>query len=460
MPEEVALATTKRKFYKALDTFTTESQVSLVPSATATPTSTKRTLTSREALEEAQERATKRLRHSVSSAALPQQVPAIPSPASKTADPSGTPKKPANYSPWSHGTFLARLKTFSSASLWHSKPDAISEVEWAKRGWVCVDVNTVGCKGGCEKRVVVSMEPPKKTAQQPGADEDEVDTTEDDEAFEQALTERYKDEIINGHKPNCLWRLSGCKDDIYHLSVVRPAAWAPELKKRFQSTLALRTDIEDVKLRPAEKDETKVLPTARLLKDLPPDVVAETPTGASFFAAIPALEIALHGWRGYTEHKNAILQCDACFHRIGLWMYQPGYKPTWPLSDDDEDGEDATTIDLVEMHREHCPWRNADAQKSSGIFKGLNACQILPRVVSTYAKDYRRRSTERSGATPLIEPPSLDGAEDVEPPVHSKEEIMRQDKERESRLRKIKNLFSIKRKSKSVPSATIAAAKS
>ncbi|KAK5166945.1 uncharacterized protein LTR77_007674 [Saxophila tyrrhenica] len=452
MPEEVALATTKRKFYKALDTFTTDSQVSLTPSTADTTTSSKRTLTPTEAFDEARARATKRLRHSVSSSSLPQKLDAIPTPASKRIDSTSNPREAPNYSPWSHETFLARLKTFSSVSLWHPKPEAINEVQWAKRGWRCVDVNTVACKGGCEKRVVVSLDHAKRATQD--EDEEAEDDSEDEEAFEQALTERYKTIIVEGHAANCLWGQAGCKDDIYHLQVIRPSIWQPELKKRFQSTLKISAQIQGIKLRTIEKDETKVLPTHRLLKDLPPDIVPS----ANSVSSEPALTIALHGWRGAYEASNALLHCDACFQRIGLWMYQPGYRPR-RHSSDAEDSEDTALIDLVEMHRDHCPWRNPASQRASGTFKGQNACQILHRVVSTFVKDYRRRSGQQGG-TPQLQAEEADATpggeqDDDEPPVLSKEEVARQDKERESRLRKIKNLFSIRRRTKSVPKAAI-----
>ena len=53
---------------------------------------------------------------------------------------------------------------------------------------------------------------------------------------------------------------------------------------------------------------------------------------------------------------------------------------------------------------------------------------------------------------------SVDGArEEEEPPVLSKEEVAAQDKERESRLRKIKRLFSMRRKPKDGPKIALPA---
>jgi hypothetical protein len=448
MPEGIAIATTKRKFYKALDSFTTSSQVSLAPSATE-PTTSKRPATATAAFDEARERAKKRLRHSTSSSSLPPAVIPAPTPTKKI---DGKSQKPPNFSPWSHEAFLARLKTFSSVSLWHPKPEAISEVEWAKRGWICVDVNTVACKGGCERRVVVSLGTPKRKVTQ-----EEVESEDDDEdaeaAIEQALAERYKDVIIEGHGANCLWRKDGCKDDIYRLQIVRPSIWQPELRKRYQSALAINDSIQNVKMKTVNKDDPKTVPTQRLLQELPRDLVENPSAPDDSTPSEPALEVAMHGWRGSSESSSELLNCDACFQRIGLWMYQPDYRPHAPSSSNpEEENDDNAVIELVEMHREHCPWRNAASQQASGSLKGLNACQIMQRVVATYARDQRRRSDEHTHGE------DADGGGKVEAAVTdtprlSRQEILQQDKERESRLRKLKAMFTIKRRSKSVPKA-------
>lgn len=76
--------------------------------------------------------------------------------------PATAPKPLPNYAPWSQEQFLARLRSFADIKLWTPKPDAISEVEWAKRGWMCEGINTVTCKGGCERRLVVALRPKRK----------------------------------------------------------------------------------------------------------------------------------------------------------------------------------------------------------------------------------------------------------------------------------------------------------
>lgn len=435
MPE--AIATTKRKFYKALDALDALSASSHAPSAQSSTSSSKRS--SAAAFDEARERVRKRLRQSTSTDSLSglnhdASVISLPS-RRNTSTPS---KPPPNFSPWSQETFLARLKTFSSVSLWHPKPDSINEVEWAKRGWVCVDVNTVACKGGCGRRVVVSVDAPMHSEHDEEDEGQQEDEEDEDMSFEQALAQRYKSQIVEGHSPSCLWRQEGCKDDIYRLPVVRPSIWQPELQNRVKSLLGMTESIENVKTRPLDSFNDKVL------NDLPRDILglSDPPEPAS----AKAFEIAMHGWRGSSESGNDLLHCDACFQRVGLWMYQPDYRRPRSSGSANTQGEDedeeAGLLDLSELHRDHCPWRTSATQKATGSLDGLNACQVLQRVVSTAARDHRRRSTHQQDVEDVEE----DSHDTVAPAPLSREETARADKERESRLRKLKNLLSIKRR--------------
>ena len=465
MPE--AIATSKRKFHKLLDSITAASNT--LPSSQqrdkANGANGTTPLTARERMELASERAAKRLRSSTSSTSLSTTLGSslgrvanssttslprkMPSAASTTfADRPRDDKQIPNFSPWSQESFLARLKTFSKVSYWHPKPEAIGEVHWAKRGWSCVDLNTVACRGGCERRVVVKLDTigtvvKKALENDTAADADEAEEEEVDEAeLEQALAERYKDEIVEGHTQTCLWRKAACKDDIYRLSLVRPVIWMPQLSDRYTCLLGVSKSIKDITIKSINTADANFLSTERLVAELPTSVLPISNADAALKAK--ALDIALHGWRGSIEFRADLLHCDTCFQRIGLWMYQPGYKPGKHDTSDDE-ADEVATVDLVEMHREHCPWRNAASQKATGNFAGLNACQILHRVVSTYAREQRRRSDEQNGVGQDVQLPD---SPEVERPKPSREEIARQDKERDSRLRKLKKMFTGKRSSK------------
>jgi hypothetical protein len=381
------------------------------------------------------------------------------------ADGKSEDKHIPNFAPWSQEAFLARLKTFNRVSDWYPKPEVIGEMHWAKRGWSVVDVNTVACKGGCERRVVVKLDRMgtivKKTlaseasAAVGAANEEEEEEEEEEEVdeaeLEKALAERYQDEIVNGHSETCLWRKAACKDDIYRLSLVRPIVWQPQLREAYISLLGVGKSIKDIRIRSLPNTDEEFLPYATLASELPADVISTTDTEPSLKTR--ALEIALHGWHGSLMHSTDLLQCETCFQRIGLWMYQPGYRPGRTNNNSDEHNEkdwddELVFIDLVEMHREHCPWRNSVSQKATGSLAGLHASQILHRVVSTWVREQRRKCNEQQD---VVDDVQSMGSPEIERPKPSREEVARQDMERESRLRKLKRMFTVKRTSKVEP---------
>ena len=126
------------------------------------------------------------------------------------------PRKTPNYAPYNQDQFLARLKTFSDLTKWKSKPEEIEDLQWAKRGWSCVEWNVVGCKGGCEKRVVVQLMPKQKDEEG-----NELEFTEDHEVgIQEGLVERYRELIVEGHDEGCLWRKAGCKGESQYSCVL------------------------------------------------------------------------------------------------------------------------------------------------------------------------------------------------------------------------------------------------
>lgn len=78
----------------------------------------------------------------------------------RTVSDATTPKVrrdgPARYSPGDRDELLKRLATFQEITDWTPKPDKISEVEWAKRGWICQGKERVRCLL-CHKELVVKL---------------------------------------------------------------------------------------------------------------------------------------------------------------------------------------------------------------------------------------------------------------------------------------------------------------
>jgi len=113
------------------------------------------------------------------------------------------------YAPWDRLQFLERLATFRSVSNWNVKPEAVNEVAWAKRGWVCVGAhkNRVRCSAACGGEVVVKIE-----FDHPGRNDDEDDSNlmDNEEEKTEALVKKYEELVVEGHETDCLWRKRGC----------------------------------------------------------------------------------------------------------------------------------------------------------------------------------------------------------------------------------------------------------
>lgn len=486
MPE--ALATSKRKFYKLLDNLTPATGTTTASTAHSPSVSTvnisdaqarKRPLSElqslkRRILEEplpAQKRVRSDLTRTSSLTRHDAKSIHTPDKRASTVDVVSIDATALPYfSPWSQQTFLARLKTFAAVTSWYPKPECINEVQWAKRGWECVDVETVSCRGGCRKRVIVDMRRPelRKTTSTADAtlpdtdngteqalahdmatedinadDDEEEDLARQAEDFEQRLAERYQDQLINGHSPSCPWRRAMCKDDIYRLPVVRTKIWQEELRDRYTSLYNIRASITNLQLVHYKEHES----VDRILDNLPPlllDIAALFPTTVSDSSDTLhriAFQIAMAGWNGVIEANTPLLSCSACFQRVGLWMYEPGYRRQSIIT---EDETEQTKLDLIEMHREHCPWRNGTSQCAVGEYSGSPAWEILWRVVGRFADETRRRSGGSAVVSIAPTHAADEEQDDAESLYESKEEIQRLDNERVTRLKRLKKVLGFK----------------
>lgn len=113
---------------------------------------------------------------------------------------SPTPPQP-KYCPSDRKELLRRLATFQDLTDWAPKPDRVSEIEWAKRGWVCQGKERVRC-ALCNKELVIKLN--KKEV-----DGKEVSVLVPSE-IEEALVNKYVDLIVESHREDCLWRKRGC----------------------------------------------------------------------------------------------------------------------------------------------------------------------------------------------------------------------------------------------------------
>lgn len=149
-----ALETKKRKFHRVLDSLSKPPQTadsSAKPSAAPTATLREHAPT---------DLSIKKVRLSNGDDLAPSSVRnsilKVTRPASRVSSTSVPPTRPS-FVPWDRERFLERLETFRRVDRWSPKPASVNEVEWAKRGWICTDVNRVACVGGCGGSVVVKI---------------------------------------------------------------------------------------------------------------------------------------------------------------------------------------------------------------------------------------------------------------------------------------------------------------
>ncbi|KAF2262688.1 zf-C3HC-domain-containing protein [Lojkania enalia] len=387
-----ALATQKRKFYKLLDNVTNKSSTSLASTLQESNASAislvdpntppfKRLRVSMDRPRDASGERIKALQEKLLAARKgigrdrqvgvravgPETAPTKPS----------TPRKTPNFAPYSQEQFLRRLQTFADVKKWTSKPDVIGEVAWAKRGWVCAGWNTVACRGACEQRVAVRLRSKRKNEQGK-----EVENSEDFAVeVEEGLVERYQQLIVDGHDEDCLWRKAGCKDDIYHIPIPNRDKSLAELLERYRSFKPSEADLPLLKniMYPDP-------PISEILKRIPSKVwnplgstVAEQPPTSPTDTV--AFMFALFGWSGIKEANISLAVCNHCFQRLGLWLSSETYiKETSKKLDVPID---SLTLNLLESHRDHCPWKNSVTQANprDGPIKDMAGWQTLQFMI-------------------------------------------------------------------------------
>lgn len=347
-----AIETRKRKFDRILDTIKDHANPN--PSVSSAPSNGKRKTN---VLEESESTKKRRLYQS-----LEVRKPSLSS--SRT--------KSATYLPASREAFLERLETFGPISKWHiASTDKINASAWAKRGWQCVGIDTVGCQA-CNENLHVQIDVDTEGGAENTANNDDNDGDDGEEDFESVaslkhrlLVERYQDMIITAHESTCPWRKRGCDDSIQRISGLLSTKTALEgLKTRYDSLSQLR--IPDVVL-PSE--------SRAQVKD---DDIERFRFGGSENRPIPhTLRLAMAGWQGAMSRED-VAECRACFRSLGLWLYR-GETPIMER------------LDAVESHLEYCPWRSGTAQKTiieiEGEQKEVPAWELVVRAVNESVED-------------------------------------------------------------------------
>lgn len=202
--------------------------------------------------------------------------------------------------------------------------------------------------------------------------------------------------------------------------------------------------------------------TSSLIQELGTEFFRDTQSesGVSSGDSVPpppineqALALAFLGWQAESGHISGLAICEACFRRLGLWLFKrKTTDPEAPETAADEEEASMSRLDILGEHRDYCPWINPLSQSGGGTPKkgssGLSELagwEILARIVRNTA--HSRTGTMQSSSTPGSGATVDDSASEAVSPV-SKDDMKAlrdsKDKERWTKLRKLRQVFHIK----------------
>jgi hypothetical protein len=269
-------------------------------------------------------------------------------PSSLVSKAASTSSLTAHYLPSSRPAFLERLETYRQVTQWHiPSTEPINAAAWAKRGWICVDKDTVFC-GQCKERLTVDLDLDNGNLHEPDATGDGAEDQDYSLAKEvyDALLQRYQEMIVTAHVDSCPWRKRGCDSSIQRMEGLWNIGNAVNgMKERYRS---IATNIEE-------------LPTIYLTAEM---VVNDSELRNCKIndsdTSIDALRLAICGWQ---RKCTDVVECRNCFRSLGLWLYR-GATPT------------IENLDAIDSHLDYCPWRSQEAQDSQITTTGRDGVQV------------------------------------------------------------------------------------
>jgi hypothetical protein len=154
-----------------------------------------------------------------------------------------------------------------------------------------------------------------------------------------------------------------------------------------------------------------------------------------------AFALAFFGWEVVKDGSSGLLECHACFRRLGLWLYKPK-----------ENGESAvySKLPVADEHMDYCPWINGKAQSGTGKpnekVEGLQSgWEILAQSIRT---KHRRRVRSTTSATENI--PRVSDTSSLDFTAVDEEAHKAKDREWWSKLRRVREALHVKGPKKTV----------
>lgn len=259
---------------------------------------------------------------------------------------------------------------------------------------------------------------------------------------------------------------------IYRLPLSPPTTALNALRQRYDSLAAMGDGLPSALSIPPTVDIRSII--QELGKDFFQSPQSE-PTAAAPEPATPpaineqALALAFFGWQAEDGHISGLAVCEACFRRLGLWLFKRKSQSTvGSETSADEEEASMSRLDVVGEHRDYCPWIDASSQNgestprkvSSGL-ADLAGWQTLARVVRNTA--HLNGRVLQPSATPNRGAAAVEISMDADTSLAEKADVTAlrdsKDKERWTKLRKLRQVFHIKEsrklaKGKAVDSAS------
>lgn len=342
-----------------------------------------------------------------------------------------------HYLPSSRLAFLERLESFRQVTKWHVPSTCrINAVEWAKRGWVCQDDDTVSCPT-CKERlhVDIDLDPTaSEDREQLQRNEDKDDSNDNDplilaNAILDNLMNRYQEMIVSAHTNRCPWRRRGCDSSIQRIEGLLNTTNALEsLRGRYAGIVEDGAEVPCVSSLPSFEAQTI---DEQELKSLQLEGLTNI--------NVNGLKLAICGWQ---KKEKDVVECRHCFRSLGLWLYR-GSQPT------------VEHLDAIDNHLEYCPWRSSTAQdtvislpRRPGRSSKVDATKCktpgwMLVFISIVKENNRKRPPQSRTTLPFAELLD-DDIDEGSPEQHSPEQRERKMKDLLRRIRDLKKPFNVK----------------
>ena len=147
-----------------------------------------------------------------------------------------------------------------------------------------------------------------------------------------------------------------------------------------------------------------------------------------------ALALAFFGWDKVSDGTMGLVECHACFRRLGLWLYKPK-----------ENGDPAvySDLDVTGEHMDYCPWVNGQAQSGTG--KPTDKPENLHSGWELLAQAVRVKHRRRLQSTASLDTLRTDvRTTSIDEPMGDEESKKASDREWWAKIRRVKQMLNIK----------------